>query len=334
MKVSIMLTSYNLVDYIDTSIRSVVNMEKPFDWELLIGDDGSTDRTVEKIKIWVDKFPDNIKLFQIDRSKEVDKLGSRAAKNRAMLLEKATGDYLNYLDGDDEFVGVDKLRKQVELLEMPEFSGCSCCAHNIIANYIQKGEQSPLMRTDVPMRIYSIKQYWPKMYFHTNTIMFRKECKSLMLDTLYRDHLNDTFITYCLLQFGNILYIPDVYAKYNLTGQGLWTGKGKVYSCFRNMMIYDLELRINPLLSKESFVHHLYHFNVIRKNYTREGQDGVCKLLSDVDTSVYKYSTLLYKITGLSSAEVTNKRRLFRRAQLMTTCLRVKRLIKKIFRCH
>ena len=53
-----MLTSYNLVDYIDTSIASVVNQEMPCDWELLIGDDGSNDGTVDKIKIWIEMRED------------------------------------------------------------------------------------------------------------------------------------------------------------------------------------------------------------------------------------------------------------------------------------
>lgn len=331
MKISIMLTSYNLVDYIDTSVQSVIDLEKPCDWELLIGDDGSIDGTVEKIKAWVDKYPDNIKLFQIDRTKETGLFGARAAKNRAMLLEKATGDYLNFLDGDDEFIGTEKLRKQLELLEQPEFVGCSCSAHNIIANDIQSGTNEPMFDIRVQMRIFSAKQYWPELYFHTNTILFRKKCKSLLLDKLYRDYLNDTFITYCLLQFGDILYIPDLYVRYNLTGQGLWTGKSRVYGCFRNLMLYDLEMRINPKLAKESFVHHLYDFNVIRNQYTVLGQDGVDKLVAPLSPEIFRYTFMMYNLNNKSEKEVSSRQKLFRKVISWTTCIRAKHLFRKLF---
>ena len=49
MKISVMITSYNLQDYIDAAIESVVRQEMPCDWEILIGDDGSTDGTVMQL---------------------------------------------------------------------------------------------------------------------------------------------------------------------------------------------------------------------------------------------------------------------------------------------
>ena len=70
MKLSILLTSYNLVDNIDAAISSIVVQEMPFDWELLVGDDGSTDGTVEHVQEWVKKYPNNIQLIQHPRDGE------------------------------------------------------------------------------------------------------------------------------------------------------------------------------------------------------------------------------------------------------------------------
>ena len=78
MKLSVMITSYNLQDYIDAAIESVVRQEMPCDWEILIGDDGSTDGTVEHINRWIEKYPNNIKLFCHSREGDEGKLGSRA----------------------------------------------------------------------------------------------------------------------------------------------------------------------------------------------------------------------------------------------------------------
>ena len=79
-----------------------------------------------------------------------------------------------------------------------------------------------------------------------------------MLDKRYRDFLNDNFITFLMLQYGNIYYLPYSWAQYNLTGDGLWTGKKRSYGCFRNMILYDLEKSINPLMNQVSFQHYEY----------------------------------------------------------------------------
>jgi len=329
MKVTIMLTSYNLVDCIDTSIDSVIQMEKPFEWSLLIGDDGSTDGTVDRINQWIEKYPNNIFLYTLSRDENV-KSGKRAAMNRANLLEKADGDYLIYLDGDDQFLGCDKLKKQVSLLESEKYRHCSGCAHNIIANRITEGTKRLMVNESIQERTFTAHEYWPSMYFHTNTILFRKECKELMLKPYCRENLNDNFITFCILQYGDLLYIPDAFAQYNLTGNGLWTGSKKVYGCFRNMMLYDLELQINNSLRKESFVRHLYDFNVIRKHYKQQGQDNVDKLLENENPKIYPHTFFLYKKEGMTIGE--KFRMLFLKIKVLLTInkLRVLRLIKII----
>ena len=202
MKISVLVTSYNLVNAIDNAINSVVMQEMPFDWELIIGDDGSTDGTIEHIQEWTKKYPGKIILVQHPRENEAKKTGFRAAQNRAKLLERATGDYINYLDGDDVFLGTEKLKTQVEMLEKPDYKNCSCCAHNTIA-YVKKEDRKYCMTDEkIDTQVFTAKQYWPHMYFHTNTILFRRKCIPMLLDPLYRDYLNDTFITFIILQYG------------------------------------------------------------------------------------------------------------------------------------
>ena len=140
-KISVMLTSYNLVDYIDESISSVVNQDFPCDWELLIGDDGSNDGTIEKLKVWQSKYPENISYVVRDRPATKVKDGYRAAKNRAALLDQATGDYLIFLDGDDCWLGTEKIKTQFQILEDPANADCSCCAHNIQAYVIPENRK-------------------------------------------------------------------------------------------------------------------------------------------------------------------------------------------------
>lgn len=295
MKLSIMITSYNLVDYIDRAIESVIQQDKPFEWELLVGDDGSTDGTVEKIMEWVKKYPEQIFLYQRQRSGTLSKDGFRAAKNRAFLLERASGDFLCFLDGDDCLLGQDKFTRQVSVLSDPINNNCSCSAHNIIANSIKTGEKSIMGIEGLDNCVVKAKTYWKKYYFHPNTIMFRKECKELLLDEKYRDYLNDNFIMYAILQFGDIYFINQEWAQYNLTGEGLWTGKNPVYGRFRNIMLYDLEYQINKSFKLVSFIRHIGDFIFIFKNYTKELMPIVYSLLEGSEQSIFSTCFLLYK---------------------------------------
>lgn len=306
MKVSLMITSYNLVDSIDQSIQSVVKQNLPFSWELLIGDDGSDDGTLDKINKWKNEYPENIQVFVMSRENDDSKTGMRAARNRANLLEHATGDYLIFLDGDDCFTNNDKIQKQIALLDDKANKNCSCCAHNIYVYYPNDESKSHhSVDRNLKTKTITVKQYWPKMYFHTDTLLFRKECKVLMLHPLYRDYLNDNFITYLALQYGDVLYLEESMAQYNITGQGLWTGKNKLYSYFRNLLGFDLEVHVNKSLRWASYVRHLYAFRMLLKYY-KEEKDDVKGLISGLDPNIFQ--TTLF-IANISDKSINNRLR-------------------------
>ncbi|WP_187119296.1 glycosyltransferase family 2 protein [Clostridium polynesiense] len=330
-KVSIMLTCYNCEEYINNAIKSVVVQEMPFNWELLIGDDGSSDSTVSIINGWIEKYPENIKLFVMKRDVNTKKDGKRAARNRANLLEKSTGEYLIYLDGDDCFRGNEKIKRQVQILDKPENIDCSCVAHNILANDLSEKRKYPLMENRLREGRVDSRKYWKELYFHTNTILFRSICKEKMLDEKYRDYLNDNFITYIILQYGKIYYLDKLWAQYNLTGEGLWTGKKRVYGCFRNMILYDLEININKMLKKEAFIRHLYDFRYIFKNYSQEDKDSVAVLVQNIPSELFHFTWLLYKFGGeLDSQERVEKKRLELKVKLVFNFNRLIHIPKKI----
>ena len=214
MKLSILLTSYNCEKYIDDAIKSVFNQDMPFEWELLIGDDGSDDATLDIVHKWINKYPLIIKLFTNTRDGVSKKSGVRASRNRARLLEQCSGEYISFLDGDDCLLGNDKFIKQIGALDSDKYKKCSCSASNTVIYYIKDGEKHNIVEEQLKLSIIKSKKYWSKFYFHTNTIVFRKECKELLLKKDFRDFLNDNFITYLIIQHGEIIYFPESYAQY------------------------------------------------------------------------------------------------------------------------
>ena len=125
-KVSIITPVWNSEKYIEKTIKSVQNQTYS-NWEMLIVDDCSTDKTVEIVQK-LSQEDERIKIF-----KQVTNSG--AAKARNYSLRKATGRYIAYLDADDIWKP-DKLEKQIAFMNRFNY-GFSCTSYEVIND---KGE--------------------------------------------------------------------------------------------------------------------------------------------------------------------------------------------------
>lgn len=108
--VSVVVSTYNHGQYLAQAIESIVRQQTTFDFEVLIGDDCSTDNTREIAEEYQRRYPDCIRVFASDRN-----LGAHA--NDARLTAASGGKYLAYCEGDDYWNTSDKLARQVAFLE-------------------------------------------------------------------------------------------------------------------------------------------------------------------------------------------------------------------------
>lgn len=100
--ISVIVPIYNIEKYIDTCIKSVV-AQTYSDWELLLINDGSPDSSAKICQKWADT-DHRIKLFSKENG------GVSSARNLG--LELASGEYLFFLDGDDQ-IACDCLEKMM-----------------------------------------------------------------------------------------------------------------------------------------------------------------------------------------------------------------------------
>ncbi|GAA6765888.1 glycosyltransferase family 2 protein [Flavobacterium johnsoniae] len=105
--VSILTPTYNTEKFIRATIESVKNQTYQ-NWEMILVDDGSTDKTTFVIEEF-SKNDTRIKLFKLPENR-----GNGFARNAA--LEKAGGKYIAYLDADDLWFP-EKLEKQIQFLK-------------------------------------------------------------------------------------------------------------------------------------------------------------------------------------------------------------------------
>nr|WP_315200385.1 glycosyltransferase family 2 protein [uncultured Flavobacterium sp.] len=134
--VSIITPSFNSERFIAETIRSVQNQTHQ-NWEMIIIDDCSTDKTVSIIEQFVinDK---RIRFFQLEKN-----LGAGIA--REMALSKAIGDYISFLDADDLWKPL-KLEKQLQFLKENKapftFSFYDCIDE--VGNSLNKRVEAPI----------------------------------------------------------------------------------------------------------------------------------------------------------------------------------------------
>lgn len=123
--VSIIIPTYNRAEWLPLSINSIISQTYSR-WELIVWDDGSTDNTEEVIKSFVD---DRIKYYKNKNH------GVSHARNKG--IEKSTGEYIAFLDSDDEW-NDDKLANQIDILK--SYSNLDCIFSNYKNKNLSTGE--------------------------------------------------------------------------------------------------------------------------------------------------------------------------------------------------
>ena len=108
-KVSVCVITFNHNHYIKRCLDSILNQEVKFDFEVIIGDDCSTDGTRNIVQEYAKNYPEIIKL-------RLQGQNSGGTKNYNDVHRVAEGEYIAHCDGDDFFLP-GKLQAQVDFLE-------------------------------------------------------------------------------------------------------------------------------------------------------------------------------------------------------------------------
>lgn len=108
-KVSVCVITYNQSRYVRACLQSIVEQETNFAFEVVVGDDCSTDGTADVIAEYRDRYPELI--APIFNTKKIG--GTRNYVTSHLL---ARGEYVAHVDGDD-VVARGKLQRQADYLD-------------------------------------------------------------------------------------------------------------------------------------------------------------------------------------------------------------------------
>lgn len=237
--VSVFCPTFNHEKVIHECIKNIIEQKVNFSFELIIHDDSSTDKTVEVIKEYKNKYPEVIKLILQKENQYSKGLGLIGE----VFYPVAKGKYISFCDGDDYWSDPLKLQKQVDFLDLnPEFIGC-CHNTKILRETIKDESIEEVIVNDMQKDIFSINDFTKgEAYFHTSSVMYRNDRNReelLRLLSLYR---GDWFVSMAFASFGSIKYLDEVMSVYRIHEKGIWSELTKQGQILKNL---EAILKIN-----------------------------------------------------------------------------------------
>jgi len=202
--VSVIMPTYNRAHLLDCSVRSVLNQTLS-DFELLIIDDGSTDRTQEKV------FS-----FQDDRIKYVYKGNSGVSSARNVGLDAAEGNYIAFLDDDDCWPN-DYLEKMIDKLQENKEYGLAYCRFSI------KNDGRVLKTTDLSLCVsgrLTVNLFQNSFILPSTSVISRHVMNGLRFDEAL-DTSEDSDYYLRLSVYTNFLFVRDMIVEKNETPMSL-----------------------------------------------------------------------------------------------------------------
>jgi glycosyltransferase involved in cell wall biosynthesis len=215
MKASVLVMTYNHEKFIRQALESVAIQETSFEYEILISEDCSTDRTREIVSEFQKEHSDRVRLLLSEKnihSNEIVVRGIRAAR----------GAYIALLDGDDYWTSPHKLQRQVDFLDShPE---CSLCFHNARIFHEADGLEGHNWTPAGQKEISTLEDLWMGNFIATCSTMFRKGLIG-EIPEWYNDFfpITDWPLHILNAEHGRIGYIDEVMGVYRYHPGGLYS---------------------------------------------------------------------------------------------------------------
>jgi glycosyltransferase involved in cell wall biosynthesis len=217
-KVSVLITTYNQEKYVTQAVESALRQQADFPFEIVIGDDCSTDHTRDILKALSKSHPERIRLWLRDQKGE----GLPGKINFVETLKACQGQFIALLDGDDYWTDVQKLQKQVNFLD--GHSDYAFCFHN--AGIVREGETpDPAKRFCAPdqKQTSTLEDLTRGNFIFAGSVMFRRGLFGEFPDWFYTALTGDWLLHLFNAQHGKIGYLDEVMAVYRVHAGSSWS---------------------------------------------------------------------------------------------------------------
>ena len=236
--VSVSMITYNHEPYIRQAIEGVMMQKTNFEFELVIGEDASTDKTREICFEYQKKYSDKIRVLwwheNINRVKR-HPAGGNSKRNMA----HCRGEFIAFCEGDDYWIDPLKLQKQVDVMrEYPNVGFCFArariCVEGESETYIWN-ENSTYRTGVISGREFMLKHLYgvrfdeggwsAATFLMTASVLFRKSTIEQAVKNFevlkWRLLLGDTPLWLGLAAVASVYCLQDIVSVYNQRSTGL-----------------------------------------------------------------------------------------------------------------
>jgi glycosyltransferase involved in cell wall biosynthesis len=249
MKASVAIFAYNHAGFIGHAIESVLAQETEFDFEIVIGEDCSTDETRNVVREYHKRHPNRIRLL-------LNKRNLGAIANFRRTIEGCRGQYVATLDGDDYWTYPGKLQRQVGFLDAhPDYA---VCFHNALMVW-EDGTREPVIhRPPGQKATYTVEELLTHNFITTASAVVRRACQPALPEWWASVPVFDWpfFVLHAL--GGRVGYINECWSAYRQHGQGVYSAMSlerqmaqniDVIRIFRGVLGPDYEALLTRALS-------------------------------------------------------------------------------------
>jgi glycosyltransferase involved in cell wall biosynthesis len=223
--VSVAIITYNQAPFIAQTLNSILAQQTSFPFELVIGEDVSTDETRSIVLDFQKRYPRQIRVL-------ADRANVGATLNNARVESVCRGRYIAYCEGDDFWTDPQKLQVQADRMDAsPEISmvftdgetihhGLEQVVETTGYNYIVPGINSK--ETVIPLVLQgALSPYTCSMMVRRDCLLAAYSSNPLFWANLY---LGDTLRTLEMASQGSLFYIPQKTVAYRIHSGGISHG--------------------------------------------------------------------------------------------------------------
>jgi glycosyltransferase involved in cell wall biosynthesis len=215
-RLSVLTITYNHEAYIAECLQGALAQRTEFPFEIVVGEDCSTDGTRALCERFQRERPDRIRLVLQDAN-------TGGYRNFESVLDCCRGEYVAILDGDDYWTGAEKLQRQVDLLDRhPEWS---MCFHNV--RIVTEGLPDRLFFERPGRPVYTQEDFVERNFVPTCSCVFRNRGNGV-LPPWYYDREKNPYADWILhvinTSFGDAGYVDEVMGVHRRHAGGIWGG--------------------------------------------------------------------------------------------------------------
>lgn len=237
--VSISVVTYNHKDYIKQCLDGILMQQTNFSFEIILGEDESSDSTREICMDYANNYPNKIKLFLRKREDVIYINGNPTGRFNFMEnLKACSGKYIALCEGDDYWTDTLKLQKQVDFLEKNE--DYALCFHNVdLLNTRESIQQVSPMHTNLTKDSFTTSDIITQWFIPTVSILYRQ----------YKDFELPLWFQYCasgdiplllLLSLeGKFKYLDEIMGCYRIHDSGISITHNGYFKAFSMVYIYQ-----------------------------------------------------------------------------------------------